>query len=78
LGNYAEAKTTLATLDISPEQQQRFAARIEELEAAAVAERKCEPSSRRRRGRPRKTEAIAKRSPQSGIAWPQMEQRYDN
>jgi len=70
LGNYAEAKVTLFTLDISLDQQQRFTARIEELEAAA-AKRKYTP--RGRRGRPRKTEAIAKRSPQSGIACSQME-----
>ena len=56
LGNYAEAKVALATLDISPEQQQKFAARMEELEAVAVAKRQSEPRSRR--GRPRKTKVI--------------------
>lgn len=48
LGNYTEAKVTLSTLDISLEQQQRFAARIDELEALAVAKRQREPRSRRR------------------------------
>jgi|GEM_PF-6609571 len=52
LGNYTEAKLALSTLDITPEQQQKLAARIEELEAVAVAKRQREPRSRR--GRPRK------------------------
>ena len=56
LGNYESAITTLPTLDgITPDERQKFAARIDELEAAAKVKGQGKP--KRGRGRPRKASA---------------------